>query len=229
VNQTKRTGLPGFLQGSFALQRQDFWQGPAIVLAVYAVMQVIMLVIYAFSHEETVLGLGLPTLFALACAALMNLLQAAGRFSNEFRMGLHMSATRRQMMLSGVVLSFANAVEMVLLAAGLQALWTALFGAPGAENILAAFPLWGWAAAIYVPVAMGILAGGILLRFGRIGFWVLYGCFMLFCFGPQFLNTEAMEPSLTQLLAVLPTMLPVGAVACTVAGTVMLWRVPIGE
>ncbi len=233
MSTTKKTNLFTFLKSSFVLQRADFWQVPLTVLVVYAIMQALMLVIYAFTREKVVLSLGLPTLFALVCAVLMNVLQASSRFASEFRLGLHMSGTRRQMLLSGTVLSLANAAEILLLAAGLQALWTAVFGGTAEEgNVLAALPLWGWAACLYLPVAMGVLAGSILLRFGRIGFWVLYGMFMLSCFGPQLFGKQTEVLSLGQLdqiLAALPWILPWAAVGLAAAGAALLWRVPVGE
>ena len=50
---------------------------------------------------------------------------------------------------------------------------------------------WVYPLAALGALVLGLIAAAVLLRFGRVGGWVLYGVFMAVCFAPQYLPWES--------------------------------------
>jgi hypothetical protein len=231
MNETQaRRGMARFLWDNLRLQAADFRILPAVVAGAFVLFQLLFVVIRIFSRDPEALTLGIPGLIALVVAGMSSVVQSAGRFSMEYRVGVCMSRTRREMLCAGAVLSLLNSAVLVAAAAACNGLWALTIGRmPGAENILAQLPAWGWAAAWYGPAAAGMLAGAILLRFGRRGFWGLYAIFMLCMLGPQLFGIELPAATAAQLLAVLPWLLPAASAASAAAGWALLRAAPLPE
>lgn len=61
-------------------------------------------------------------------------------------------------------------------------------------------PLWGWFVIPLATMAMGVLCGTILHRFGKKGMWALWALWMSVCFVPQILDSYLDQmPDLTTL------------------------------
>jgi hypothetical protein len=226
----KRENLLAFLAKNICLQSSDYQTLPLVVLVVFGILQVMLLCIYAVNRKPDTLGVCLPSIFALVAAVMMSVIKAGSSFSMELRMGVHMSIPRRMMVAAGVAGSLLETVLLVGEAALLNAGWVAIFGNYSPEaRIVNCIPAWAWAMMLYMPTAMGMLGGSILLRFGRKGFWTLYALFMAACFLPQFFKSSIPAGSLDALLAMLPVAGPILAAVCVAVGTIMLWRIPISE
>lgn len=229
-NAETKTGIGRFVAGSFRLQGRDFWILALVVAGVWAAMQTLFGILWFFSKDPETLSLGIPGLVAFIAACLLGILTAAGRFSVEFAVGIHMSRTRREMLLSGVLLSLATNAVMLATAAALNGIWGLAFGRmDGAKDVLAMLPAWGWAAALYVPAAAGMTSGGIVMRFGRRGFWFLYAVFMVCMLGPGIVDYDMPAAGGAMLLTVLPYVLPCCTVFMAALGTVLLRNVSVTE
>jgi len=228
MKETKKDSLLRFLANSFWLQRDDFWILALVEAGVWAAAACLMAAIIRFSGDPTAKEFSLPGLMGFIMALVISVLQTSGRFVTEFNIGVRMSQTRRRMLLSGLVLSTASLLEVLALAVLLNGVWQALV--PQADDLLAHIPAWGWAAAVYAPLCLGLFCGAVLLRFGQRGFWWMYAVFMVLCLGPQMVSSSAYAalPLTTELLlGILPYALPLLSAVPAAAGIALLRRAPI--
>lgn len=179
----------GFLKRQFWLNSGDHKIVLALSAGVGLALEAFILTMTLLTGEqETVLLAGGLTfvigLFFLAFVF-------AGHFFIEFNLGLSMGATRRQMLAAGFFNCICLEGLLLLVTAALRALeWGVYAGwlrhsLPGMHaavdflGILLGLPLWGKLLLLAGPVFLGFVSGVLVQRFGRRGFWVLWGAFML--------------------------------------------------
>jgi hypothetical protein len=110
-----------------------------------------------------------------------------------FSMALRCSRTRRHALglvlgLVGVETLFALGVTALLCLVERTALATLWLAVRGAVPDVFSPPWWVFLLSVPGGAVLGIIAGAILQRFGRRGFWGLWAAWMLGCSAPRFLG-----------------------------------------
>lgn len=237
-NNTARKGLAAFVWGNFRLQANDFWQVALCTAVLWLLGLLGMAVAAAVSGDSSFLQLGVPGVVGLVAAELVALITSMSRIWLEFKVGVQMSAPRRRMLAASIALSLATALCTTATAWLLDRLWLVWakgrFGAD-AMDLLQEIPVWGWFALLVLPTFGGMVAGAIILRFGRRGGWTLYALLMVSCLAPSVLNERfpgwAKTPDglLDQLLAALPWLAAAAAVIELAVLAALLLRVPVND
>lgn len=175
--------------------KQQFWLGSTdrhIILALAAGLGLLAEGVIAAAtlinrDSDTVL---LASGLVLVMGLFMVTMVFAGYFFIEFDIGLSMGATRRRMLMAGLFNSLCLEGTLLLATAALRGLeWLVYTGwlqkaQPGltlAVDFMAALlglPWWGKLLILAGPVFLGYVSGVLIQRFGRMGFWILWGVFM---------------------------------------------------
>ncbi len=109
-------------------------------------------------------------------------------FSLQFPTGIGMSMTRTELIIQlggllivmhGIMLVIAKVLYEVVYYIHAEYVRIAL------RNV-SICPLWGWVLIVFAPIVFGMLIGAICVKFGKIGGWICYGCFIALCFLPSY-------------------------------------------
>ena len=226
----KKTGNTAAVLARYGLlQLRDVWQYLLIEAGAALAAGLFIGVIALVEQDSAELIFAMPGVLALVAAAFLNVLPAGCGFSIYFKLGVHMGMTRRSMLAGMLGTGLAMSAVMVAGAAALNGLAVLAGRGMGTLNVLGYLPAWAWAALVYLPVAVGLLGGSVLLRFGRKGFWALYIVFMAVCIGPSLLNLSVPDAVLDLVLAALPWLLPAAGAVLALAGAALLWAVPFTD
>lgn len=241
MTQTKASGgFWAFLAANFRLQASDFLMVPVWGAAIWAGTTALMAAVSFFAaadgevFDQEIFSVGVPGIAAMGYTVVMGLLVTVGRVTLEFKTGVQMSVPRRRMLAATAALSAATALETLALAWVLNRLWLILFGRFMAEpvDVLGMMPLWGWLAALVLPVTTGLLSGAIVLRFGAKGGWTLYALFMAACWLPGLVGdrfAHDLDRILPWLLPLLPWLAAAAAAAELIAAVLLLRRIPVND
>lgn len=190
----------------------DFALCAGVLAGFFLVAHIVTAVVLAFFSDGTSLmisGMILPIVSAFLIL-IYSLSYSGFQFSHLVRLG----CTRRRSLALTLGAAAAVALFCMLLSALLAwlelslapSLWQAITGCDGAyygrdgwvalDNVspnalfveLFVMPLWGWFVIPLATMAMGVLCGTILHRFGKKGMWALWVLWMSVCFVPQILN-----------------------------------------
>lgn len=202
----------------------DFALCAGVLAGFFLVAHIVTAVVLAFFSDGTSLmisGMILPIVSAFLIL-IYSLSYSGFQFSHLVRLG----CTRRRSLALTLGAAAAVALFCMLLSALLAwlelslapSLWQAITGCDGVyhgsdgwvalDNIspnalfveLFVMPLWGWFVIPLAAMAMGVLCGTILHRFGKKGMWVLWALWMSVCFVPQIVNPYLDQmPDLTTL------------------------------
>lgn len=233
---TKVKSLPAFVADNFKLQRSDFWIMALAETGLWALMMLVIGAVYWFVRDPEVLAVGVPGICAFAMAVLCSLISSMVRIQLEVTVGIQMSVPRRRMAAAALALNLALGAMMLALAALLDQVWMVLYAgsAPGTgvEDIVKMIPAWGWLVAWLLPAGLGMLAGALVLRFGRRAGWVLYFVFLAGCWSPMLLEdriekSPAIRAAWEAVLPLLPVLGPAVALAAIAAGVILLLRITI--
>lgn len=179
----------GFLKRQLWLNRGDHKIVLALSAGVGLALEAFILTVTLVTGEQETILLagGLTLVIGLFFLAFV----FAGHFFIEFDLGLSMGATRRQMLAAGFFNCICLEGLLLLVTAALRALEWGIYAGwlrhslPGAHaavdflGILLGLPLWGKLLLLAGPLLLGFISGVLIQRFGRRGFWVLWGAFML--------------------------------------------------
>ena len=191
----------------------DFAICAGVLAGFFLVAHIVTAVVLAFFFDGTSLmisGMILPIVSAFLIL-IYSLSYSGFQFSHLVRFG----CTRRRSL--ALTLGTAATVTFFCMAlsalfTGLErlfapALWQAITGCEGvyygvdglvlledfSSNALFVevfnLPLWGWFVIPLATMAMGVLCGTILHRFGKKGLWALWALWMSVCFVPQILDS----------------------------------------
>lgn len=177
------------LKKVIALNKSDFYLLWGIVGGVFVLLQLLVGVIAAVSGDAKLLLSGI----VLPCTAGgMLIFTTAAQIMATFEQALQFGSTRKRALGLSLGLSAAEAVGAMALAAVLAlaerlvgvGLWRTVTGTQ-----VAAFTLdWYWWIVIALAaLVLGLIAGAVLQRLGRKGFWALWIIWMACCFGTQLL------------------------------------------
>lgn len=178
-----------FLKGQFWLNHPDHKIVLALGAGVGLAAEVLTVFMTLYTREPytVLLGSGITLVLGLFFLTLI----FAGHFFIEFDIGLSMGATRRRMLaaglfnclcLEGVLLAVTaalRALEWAVYVGWLQKSLPGLLPAVDFLGVLLGLPLWGKLLLLAGPIFLGFVGGVLIQRFGRRGFWVLWGAFML--------------------------------------------------
>lgn len=136
----------------------------------YSMLQFSILVRFGCTRRRSLaLSLGMAAIVALFCMALSALLAWLER----------LAAPALWQALSGCDgIDYARNGHVLVETHGSNALFIEIFS----------LPLWGWFVIPLAAMAMGVLCGTILHRFGKKGMWALWALWMSVCFIPQILD-----------------------------------------
>ena len=191
----------------------DFALCAGVLAGFFLVAHIVTAVVLAFFSDGTSLmisGMILPIVSAFLIL-IYSLSDSGFQFSHLVRLG----CTRRRSLALTLGAAAAVALFCMLLSALLAwlelslapSLWQAITGCDGVyygrdgwvalDNIspnapfvaLFVMPLWGWFVIPLAAMAMGVLCGTILHRFGKKGMWALWALWMSVCFVPQILDS----------------------------------------
>lgn len=191
----------------------DFAVCAGVLAGFFLVAHIVTAVVLSLFFDGTSLmisGMILPIVSAFLIL-IYSLSYSGFQFSHLVRLG----CTRRRSLALTLGAAAAVALFCMLLSAllaGLErlfapALWQAITGCKGvyygadglvlledfSSNALFVevftLPLWGWFAIPLATMAMGVLCGTIIHRFGKKGMWVLWALWMSVCFVPQILDS----------------------------------------
>lgn len=202
----------------------DFAVCAGVLAGFFLVAHIVTAVVLAFFFDGTSLmlsGMILPFV-----SGFLILIYSLSYSMLQFSILVRFGCTRRR----SLALSLGMAAIVALLCMGLSALlaglerlfapalWQAITGCKGvyygvdglvlledfSSNALFVevftLPLWGWFAIPLATMAMGVLCGTILHRFGKKCLWVLWALWMSVCFVPQILDPYLDQmPDLTTL------------------------------
>lgn len=180
----------------FRFLKQQFWLNSTdrhIILALAAGLGLLAETVIAAAtlvsrDPDTVL---LASGLVLVIGLFMVTMVFAGYFFIEFDIGLSMGATRRRMLAAGLFNSLCLEGVLLLATAAVRGLeWGVYTGwlqkaQPGLSlavdfmAVLLGLPWWGKLLLLAGPVFLGYVSGVLIQRFGRMGFWILWGVFMV--------------------------------------------------
>ena len=226
----KKTGNTAAVLARYGLlQLRDVWQYLLIEAGAALAAGLLIGVIALAEQDGDGLVFAMPGVLALVAAAFLNVLQAGCGFSIYFKLGVHMGMTRRALLAGMLATGLSMSVVMVAGAAAINGL-AVLLGGGAAMDLVGGLPAWAWAAMVYLPVALGLMGGGVLLRFGRRGFWALYILFMAVCIVPNLLvDLHLPDAAADMALTALPWALPAAGAVMALAGAALLWAVPFTD
>lgn len=218
------------LTAVWRMNLNELWFLPALQTGLWLVMETVMW--FALRYDpETTTAAPVANAVALYCGGLACLVFAVLRFSTEYNFYLQYSLRRRDLLIAQLVCQLGHALagQAVLLLLVLLSgpLHRSLYGAAG--NPWGPIPWWAWLLTLALPLLLGLFAGGVILRFGKAGWLVLYLLFMGLCFssGPAAHWLETNLTRLLPLLPLLPVLLPAAALLPAAFGVFWLLRTPV--
>ena len=218
------------------LQRGDFLVMALVALGAVALGEGVTTLVMVMADPEDYFMLAPFLLFLVA--GLTTLVLSAAYWMTVFPMGVRMGATRREMVAGTLCLT----VVMNLMLFGFVALsnllertlgvgyWVNTVGKELEIDPLYLVPGWAWPLLVVGCTLGGLLAGTVVLRFGRKGFWVLWGAWMVLALLPQFLPDDFNLPIFPpEFWMVLPWLTAAAVVVLSLAAVWLLLRLPLRE
>lgn len=200
-----------------------FW---CIQIGLWLFVAVVMAVLEQIFGAEGEL-MGIPGITAFAGGILASFCVGVSLTGLYFALTVNFGIPRRRIVAGIWALGILYGVALMISNWLLEWLWELIFAAGRPVlNLVKLVPWWGWAAAIFLPIAMTIFGSGIVRRFGMKGGIVLYFAFIAVCLLPSQLNeTFPLQEEL--LFAALPWIFAVLGIVCGVAGSILLLRVNV--
>ncbi len=239
-NKTPFARLWQQVKGEAKLHGADFWQMPLISVAAALLMAILLGGVLLFVEDTSapeMVGL-LISLVPVIVAVGLGCLISATLFTVYYKLGLQMGQTRRNMLLRLSILSLVMHVVTVGFAAALSCLLAVFYShffAP-TDVLLALVPWWGWVLMLTLPLAIGMLGGAILMRFGRKGFWVMYGIFMSLLLLPQLFtgmldswNIDLWVERIAAFTLAMPHVVCLISLLPFAIGAALLWHLPLKD
>lgn len=171
--------------------------------------------------------IGIPGITAFAGGILASFCMGVTLTGLYFALTVNFGIPRRRIVAGIWTLGILYGLVLMLSNWLLELLWELIFAAGRPVlNLVALVPWWGWAAAIFLPVALTVFGSGITRRFGPKGSIALYFAFMAVCILPSQV-IERLPLQEEQILAALPWIFAVLGVVCGAVGSVLLLRVNV--
>ncbi len=243
IQQNKKSPLARVWQGmagELRFHANDFWQLALIPLAGALLIALVLGCVFFFADDTSapeMVGVIL-SVAPVVIAGFTGALTAGGLFGVYYKLGVQMGQTRRAMILRVGLLALAEQAAVLAFAAGFSALvnlgYSHFF--TETETLIALIPWWGWVLMLTLPIAFGTFGSGVMLRFGRKGFWALYAIFMSALLLPQFftdffvdLGLDALIEWVGRLTLDMPHLVCLVSVLPFLLGVALLWRMPIKD
>ena len=190
----------------------DLAQGCGVVAGIFLAIHLITAGVLFWGHPDssvTISGIALP-----AAAGLMILVVTATYLAITFDQMVRFSLTRRRAL--GLLMGMAGA--QALCSMGLAALltwveratapmlWKAISGAASVTSLLVVdmyLEWWWYPAIVLAAIALGLIIGGVIQRFGGKGGWFLWAIWMAVIFGDSLFGGFVFLKDLVPLMVVL--------------------------
>lgn len=203
------------------LNASDFGVIAAVVGGAFLLTELLVNIIMAIIKPDTV-----PTLCGILvpCAAFMlclfvNVFQVPVSFDFYLRFGLTRKyALGATLALMSVETLYAFVLAWIFAQADRLGplIWTSLRPGTGVEEF--SIPLWGYALMALTAVALGLISGSVIQRFGRKAMWILWVGFMVFVTSMNVTHWDVLE-----LGTIPPAALAVGGVMILAAVCWSMW------
>ena len=218
------------------LQKKDFLQVGIVCVSFVAVAELIVNLVMCFGDPESYFMMAPFLLFFMF--SIMALAISVAYWTTAFSIGLRMGATRREMTV-GVLFQTLVMNVFIIAFAWLELLlertlgvgyWVNTVGKDLEFDVLFSLPWWSWLLSVLVCTVGGLLFGTVILRFGRKGFWVIWGLWMAGALGPSLLPDDFNIPIVgTPLWTALPWVAVVVVLALCFLAVRTLLRLPVRE
>ena len=205
----------------------DFAVIAATGCGLFLVIQLIINIIMFAVKPDTV-----PTLCSVLVPIILGFILLIFFINNllvNFDFLLRCSVTRKQALGTLLVLlvlegAAAIAVSLVLGQADrlIAQAWVSV--RPELEIEAFSLPLWGVALGYAGLLVLGLIATACLQRFGRKAFWAMWGAWMVFAFGINMVDWDALGEKLSFLSGSLPMVVIPIALALLVGGAWSVWQ-----
>lgn len=186
----KKKGECGMVQAikrQFQVQWKD-WAWLNVVIFGCGIVGCVLFYIIANTGDERItdwfaMGTVLAGLFSIIFLMVLSVVQMPLHFNIQIAMG----STRKQFMVSWLAVGVAEAVVAVLLVMGIcfceNKVCAVLYaGLPNEINFLPYLLKYGVLVAAAAMI-LGTFAGALIMRFGRVAFWILWALWMFICLG----------------------------------------------
>ena len=164
-------------------ERSDLPLVPALSAGLAVAGEILALIIGLTEHDSA--AFAIPAAFLLYGGAFFCMLFAAAYLSHNYSMLLQFSATRRGLLAGLCLHSLLTAalceVFAVVFSLLLGAVNRNIFFASMTGSLFQVTPWYGFALALVLPILLGIIISGVILRFGKAGGWALYIVFIGVC------------------------------------------------
>lgn len=205
----------------------DFAAIAATGCALFLVIQAIITAVMLAAQPDTV-----PTLCSVLVPIILGFILLVFFINNllvNFDFLLRCSVTRKQalgtllvlLVLEGVA---AVAVSLVLGQADRLIAQAWVSARPELEIVAFSLPLWGVALGYAGLLVLGLIAAAFLQRFGRKAFWVLWAGWMVFAFGINLVDWDALGENLNLYSGSLPLVAIPIALVLLAAGAWSVWE-----
>lgn len=200
----------------------DFAAIAAAGCGLFLVIQIIINTVMLTVKPDTV-----PTLCGILVPVILGFILLIFFINNllvNFDFLLRCSVTRKQALGSVMVLLVLEAAAAVVLSLVLgqaDRLIARAWAAARPELTVEEFflpPVWGMALGYAALLLLGLIAAAFVQRFGRRGFWVLWGVWMVFAFGINLVDWDALGERLSFFSSSLPLVAVPTALALLAAG-----------
>lgn len=240
--QTEKTPLARLwhaVVGELRLHGDDVWQLALVPLGAAVFLGAILAGAMLWAEDTSapeVVGVVMSTgivVVGVGCGLLIS----GTLFTVYYKLGIQMGQTRRNMLLRLSLLSLAEQLGLLAFSVGLSGVITLVYRRFFSETewIFGFVPWWGWVLMLTLPLAVGTFGGAVILRFGRKGFWVLYGMFMAVMLLPQlFTDAYVNQIGMTvewvmELTLQMPQLICAVSLLPYLVGVALLWHLPIRD
>ena len=218
--KSTKNGLASALVSGLRLEAVDMLGLAMIQVAIYLIVFAVVGIAVLTGSPEAA-DFSWPGLAALIMGMLLVFVEANSQFGTTFTLAVRLGRPRRTALAGSFVTCLLFGALTLLLTAAIA------FDFQG-QSVLAMVPLWGYAAMVYLPIAVTVLEQAVVWVFGPKSMLFFLLIFLLVCQLPaQLVEDGPWAAYGSTFLAVLPLVLPAIGLLITAIGLRVLLRVDL--